>query len=68
MICLRDAATYTELRRLEIPGNWADIAVFSPDGHTLAILPYYETPIVRLWDVDTDTEIGILWEHIRRCQ
>ena len=59
VICLRDAATYTEIRRLEIPGHWANIAVFSPDGHTLAILP-----TVRLWDVDTDTEIGILWGHI----
>ena len=71
MICLRDAATYTEIRRLEIPGHWADIAVFSPDGHTLAGANYYyhahahsESEIVRLWDVDTDTEIGRLWGHI----
>ncbi len=65
MICLRDAATYTEIRKLEIPGHWANIAVFSPDGHTLAIVGVYNyTGIVHLWDVDTDTEIGILWEHI----
>ena len=69
-ICLRDAATYTEIRRLEIPGNWANIAVFSPDGHTLASAndyywgSEYGSGIVRLWDVETDTEIGILWEHI----
>ena len=64
VICLRDAATYTEIRRLEIPGHWANIAVFSPDGHTLATLLFYGSPMVRLWDVDTDTEIGILWGHI----
>ena len=64
VVCLRDAATYTEIDKLEIPGHWVRIAVFSPDGHTLAILPSYENPIVRLWDVDTDTEIGRLWEHI----
>ena len=67
VICLRDAATYTEIVRLEIPGPWVSTAVFSPDGHTLAILGVaypglYE--FVRLWDMDTDTEIGILWEHI----
>ncbi|MCY3741973.1 MAG: T9SS type A sorting domain-containing protein [Candidatus Poribacteria bacterium] len=63
MICLRDAATYTEIRRLEIPGHWANIAVFSPDGHTLATLQtiYNGSAFVRLWDVDTDTAIGILW-------
>ncbi|MDE0396957.1 MAG: T9SS type A sorting domain-containing protein [Candidatus Poribacteria bacterium] len=59
VICLRDAATYTEIRRLEIPGHWLDIAVFSPDGHMLALTADFE--IVWLWDVDTDTEIGILW-------
>ena len=64
VICLRDATTYTEIRRLEIPGHWANIAVFSPDGHTLATLLFYRSPMVRLWDVDTDTEIGILWGHI----
>ena len=71
VICLRDAATYTEIGRLEIPGHWADIAVFSPDGHTLAGANYYYhghahygSEIVRLWDVDTDTEIGRLWGHI----
>ena len=66
VLCLRDAATYTEIRKLEIPGHWANIAVFSPDGHTLATIvgAYNYTGIVRLWDVDTDTEIGILWEHI----
>ena len=65
VLCLRDAATYTEIRRLKIPGHWANIAVFSPDGHTLAIVGVYNyIGIVRLWDVDTDTEIGILWEHI----
>ncbi len=67
VICLRDAATYTEIGTLEIPGNWVSTAVFSPDGHTLAILGVaypglYE--FVRFWDVDTDTEIGILWGHI----
>ena len=64
VICLRDAATFTEISRLEIPSHWVSIAVFSPDGHTIAILSAYESPIVRLWDVDTDTEIGVLWEHI----
>ena len=64
VICLRDATTYTEIRRLEIPGHWANIAVFSPDGHTLATLLLYRSLMVRLWDVDTDTEIGILWGHI----
>ena len=71
VICLRDAATYTEIRRLEIPGHWAYIAVFSPDGHTLACAGYYShghahygSEIVRLWDVETDTEIGRLWGHI----
>ena len=74
VICLRDAATYTEIRRLEIPGHWVSIAVFSPDGHTLAILqhdyhsPYYGSQIVRLWDVDTDTEIGRLLGHIGQVQ
>ena len=69
--CLRDAATYTEIRRLEMPGH---IAVFSPDGHTLAILshgvwsPYSGSPNVRLWDVSTDTGIGILWGHIGQVQ
>ena len=66
VICLRDAATYTEIDTLEIPSHWVNIAVFSPDGHTLAIIVgvYNYIGIVRLWDVDTDTEIGILWEHI----
>jgi len=69
-MCLLDVHTHTEIRRLEIPNHWFDIAVFSPDGHTLAILnqgynyPYQGTGIVRLWDVDADTEIGILWGHI----
>ena len=73
-ICLRDAATYTEIRRLEIRGYLINIAVFSPDGHMLAILqhnnqgPYYSSPIVRLWDVTTDTEIGILQGHIGQVQ
>ena len=62
VICLRDAATYTEIGTLEIPSHWVDIAVFSPDGHTLAIGASFE--IVWLWDVDTDTEIGRLWGHI----
>ena len=72
VICLRDAATYTEIvtLELEIPGHWVHIAVFSPDGHTLASAddPYlrseYASGIVRLWDVDTNTEIGRLWGHI----
>ena len=70
VICLRDAATYTEIDTLEIPGHWVDIAVFSPDGHTLASADdsysgsEYGSGIVRLWDVDTDTEIVRLWEHI----
>ncbi|MYA68880.1 T9SS type A sorting domain-containing protein, partial [Candidatus Poribacteria bacterium] len=71
VICLRDAATYIEIRRLEIPGNWADIAVFSPDGRTFAGANYnyygnahFGSEIVRLWDVETDTEIGRLWGHI----
>ena len=71
VICLRDAATYTEIGTLEIPGHWVNIAVFSPDGHTLAIRgggyygdQGYRGEIVRLWDVDTDTEIGRLWGHI----
>ena len=70
VICLRDAATYTEIRRLEIPSHWLDIAVFSPDGHTLATADdsywgsEYGSGIVRLWDVDTDTEIDKLWGHI----
>ena len=71
VICLRDAATYTEIRRLEIPSRWVGNAVFSPDGHTLACVRYTShrnvyaySGIVRLWDVDTDTQIGILWEHI----
>ncbi|MYF99678.1 WD40 repeat domain-containing protein [Candidatus Poribacteria bacterium] len=75
VICLRDAATYTEISRLEIPSNWwVSIAVFSPDGRTLAILshdhesPIYGSPIVRLWNVDTDTEIGELWGHIGQVQ
>ena len=65
VICLRDAATFTEIRKLEIPSHWVYIAVFSPDGHTLALVGIYnDIGIVRLWDVATDTEIGILWEHI----
>ena len=64
VICLRDAATYTEIRTLEIPAHWVNFAVFSPDGHTLAIGGNLDIEIVWLWDVDTDTEIGILWEHI----
>ena len=71
VICLRDAATYTEIGRLEIPGHWANIAVFSPDGHTLAGANYYYhahahygSEIVRLWDLETDTEIGRLWGHL----
>ena len=70
VICLRDAATFTEIRRFEIPSHWVGIAVFSPEGHTLAILdhnyhgPYNSSSIVRLWDVDTDTEIGRLLGHI----
>ena len=63
VICLRDAATYTEIVTLEIPGHWAGIAVFSPDGHTLATASKYRSGIVYLWDVDTDTEIGKLWGH-----
>ena len=71
VICLRDAVTYTEIRRLEIP-SLSNIAVFSPDGHTLALATpggaggysSYGSEIVRLWDVDTDTEIGRLWGHI----
>ena len=63
VICLRDAATYTEIRRLEIPGHWANIAVFSPDGHTLAIVGANYTGIVRLWNVDTDTEVDSHWDH-----
>ena len=71
--CLRDAATYTEIRRLEIP-SLSTIAVFSPDGHMLAILQqgyhsfYSGSPNVRLWDVATDTEIGRLWGHIGPVQ
>ena len=64
VICLRDAATYTEIRTLEIPAHWVNFAVFSPDGHTLAIGGNLDIEIVWLWDVDTDTKIGILWEHI----
>ncbi len=67
VICLRDAATYTEIRRLEISrlGNLSsNTFVFSPDGHTLAIGVSPYTEIVLLWDVTTDTEIGILWGHI----
>ncbi len=67
VICLRDAATYTEIRRLEISksGNQSsNTFVFSPDGHTLAIGVSSNTGIVLLWDVTTDTEIGILWGHI----
>ena len=69
VICLQDAATYTEIRRLEIRSSWAKIAVFSPDGHTLATADNdywgseYGSGIVYLWDVDTDTEIGILEGH-----
>ena len=70
VICLRDAATYTEIRRLEIPGNWADIAIFSPDGRTLATADdnywgsEYGSGSVFLWDVNTETEIGRLQGHI----
>lgn len=71
VMCLRDAATFTEIRDLEIPFGWTPLVVFSPDGNTLAGVNYYYydhahygSEIVRLWDVDTDTEIGILWEHI----
>ena len=71
VICLRDAATYTEIRRLEISG-WGNRSsntfVFSPDGHTLAIGVSSNTGIVLLWDVTTDTEIGILWGHIGGVQ
>ena len=69
VICLRDAAAYTEIRRLEIRSSWAKIAVFSPDGHTLATADdyywgsEYRSGIVFLWDVDTDTEIGRLEGH-----
>ena len=69
VICLRDAATYTEIRRLEIRSSWAKIAVFSPDGHTLAGTDdyywgsEYKSGIVFLWDVDTDTEIGKFEGH-----
>ncbi|MCY3552590.1 MAG: T9SS type A sorting domain-containing protein [Candidatus Poribacteria bacterium] len=64
VICLRDAATHTEIGKLEIPGHWVNFAVFSPDGHTLAIGGHQSIEIVWLWDVETDTKIGILWEHI----
>ena len=70
VICLRDAATYTEIARPEISGIWFNIAVFSPDGRTLATADDYYwgresgDEVVRLWDVDTDTEIGKLWGHI----
>ena len=70
VICLRDAATYTEIRRLEIKGSWADIAIFSPDGRTLASADNnywgseYGSGSVHLWDVDTETEIGTLLGHI----
>ena len=70
VVCLRDAATLTEIDTLEIPG-WANIAVLSPDGRTLAIAddPYYRSEhgsgSVVLWDVDTDTQIGgIFGRHI----
>ncbi len=69
VICLRDAAAYTEIRRLEIKSSWAKIAVFSPDGHTLATANHdywgseYGRGTVYLWDVDTDTVIGILEGH-----
>ena len=69
VICLRDAATYTEIATLEIPGR-SEIAVFSPDGRTLALVDDYYFgrvfggEVVHLWDVDTDTEIGKLWGHI----
>ncbi len=71
VMCLRDAVTYTEIRRLETPNNWGwmPIVVFSPDGRTLACVAYnyrYQglsgNNLVRLWDVDTDTEIGRLWD------
>ncbi len=65
VICLRDAATYTEIRRLEIRSTASDIAVLSPDGHTLAFTSdYHRNGSVWLWDVETDTEIGGLWGHI----
>ena len=64
VICLRDAATYTEIRKLEIRAF--NSVVFSPDGRTLASGGYGE--IVYLWDVDTQTEIGILWGHIGQVQ
>ena len=63
-ICLRDAATYTEIRSFEALPYYVYIAVFSPDGHTLAIVDTFTPEFVRLLDVDTDTQIGILWEHI----
>ena len=70
VICFRDAATYTEIARPEIPSYWGDIAVFSPDGRSLALVNdsysgrEFGGEVVRLWDVDTDTEIGKLWGHI----
>ena len=70
VICFRDAVTYTEIARPEISGIWFNIAVFSPDGRTLASAKDYYwgresgDEVVRLWDVDTDTEIGKLWGHI----
>ena len=69
VICLRDAATFTEIRRLEIRSSWAKIAVFSPDGHTLATADHdywgseYGRGTVYLWDVDTDTVISIFEGH-----
>ena len=81
VMCLRDAATFTEIRDIEIPFGWAPLVVFSPDGHTLAGVNYYSfhysrnndnahygSSFVRLWDLDTDTEIGILWGHIGGVQ
>ena len=61
--CLRDVATYTDIGTLKIP-SLMDIAVLSPDGHTLAVAND-NSGFVRLWDVDTNTVTGWLWEDIQ---
>jgi RNA polymerase sigma factor (sigma-70 family) len=63
-VCLWDAATGKELRRLRAPGESEAVSVVAvtPDGKTLVAAGHH-VPVVRIWDVPTGRELRQLPGH-----
>jgi WD40 repeat protein len=56
VICLWDANTGREVRRLTAPDHWFDQIAFSPDGMLLAAVNHYDE-IIQLWSISDGKQV-----------